>query len=107
VNIEDHNLILLIEECGEASIELALGRVVQRASKQLRFGADEVQRGQDKTNRERLRYELLDLLACIRFLESSGQIDPISAADVEAHQGVKQARIDRMLQISRDQGRIE
>lgn len=107
MNIEDHNLIVLMEECGEASIEVALGRVVQRASKQLRFGANEVQHGQEKTNRERLRFELLDLLCCIHFLEKSGQIDPITRDDIAKHIEGKQAKIDRMMQISRSQGRIQ
>lgn len=45
-------LYLLIEECAE---------VQQRATKMLRFGRDEVQRGQPHTNRIRLSHEIGDL----------------------------------------------
>lgn len=95
MNLHEHHLVLLMEECAEAA---------QRASKQMRFGRDEVQPGQDKPNHERLRDELLDVLACVRFLELSGQIAYIFDKDVEAHMQRKQAKIDRMLALSRAQG---
>ena len=109
ITLEDHHLVLTMEECAEAIRELTakeLADVIQRCSKQLRFGRDEVQPGQDLPNSERLRDELLDVLCCIRFLEQSGQIDPISKTDVDAHMTGKQEKIDRMLALSRAQGRL-
>lgn len=94
MNMQEHHLILLMEECAEAA---------QRASKQLRFGRNEVQPGQDQPNHKRLRVELLDVLACIKFLETSGQIEPIDYHDVATHIQFKQKKIKRMLDLSRAQ----
>lgn len=55
-------LLKLMEECSE---------VAQRASKTIQFGYDEVQEGQDKTNRERLHAELDDLVSMIHILNSA------------------------------------
>jgi NTP pyrophosphatase (non-canonical NTP hydrolase) len=49
-------LLKLSEECME---------VAQRASKQIQFGKDEVQKDQLKTNQARLKDELLDLFALV------------------------------------------
>lgn len=105
MQLEDHHLIVLMEECSETILELTA--VIQRASKQLRFGRDEVQPGQDRANHERLRIEIMDVLACIRILQLSQQIERIEEADVDAHFVEKQEKISRMLAISRAQGRIE
>lgn len=51
---EEHILVILMEECDELS---------QRVSKALRFGLDEIQPGQELTNKERMVYEFNDLLA--------------------------------------------
>lgn len=112
ISLEDHHLVLMMEESSEAGIELleaaqSLMRVAQRCSKQLRFGRDEVQPGQEFQNHQRLRTELLDVLACIRFLERSKQIEQIRGEDVDAHMAAKQEKIDRMLALSRSQGRLE
>lgn len=112
ISLEDHHLVLMMEESSEAGIELlelagALMRVSQRCSKQLRFGRDEVQPGQDVPNHQRLRTELLDVLACIRFIERSEQIERITGGDVDAHMRAKQEKIDRMIALSRSQGRLE
>ncbi len=56
-------LTCLSEECAE---------VVQRCTKALRFGLEEVQEGQLLDNRERLIYELNDILAVIELLEEHG-----------------------------------
>lgn len=94
---DEHTLVLLMEECAEAA---------QRASKQLRFGRDEVQPGQDETNAQRLRFELNDVLYCIYMLEQSGQIPVATAADIVAHGERKQAKVERMMALSRSQGRL-
>lgn len=54
-------LNLLAEECTE---------VGQRASKAIRFGLNEVQKGQDLDNKERLHLELTDLVAVVLLLNN-------------------------------------
>jgi NTP pyrophosphatase (non-canonical NTP hydrolase) len=99
ISLEDHHLLLLMEECAE---------VAHAASKQLRFGADQIQPGQPHQNQTRLRMEILDLLACIRFLEQSGQIAKIYyPVDLDCHMHGKQPKIDAALRVSRAQGRLE
>lgn len=99
LSLEDHHLLLLMEECAE---------VAHAASKQLRFGADEIQPGQPCRNQTRLRMEIMDLLACVRFLEQSGQLPKIYyPVDLDLHMYNKQPRIDAALRISRAQGRLE
>ena len=49
-------LLKLAEECAE---------VAQRASKQMQFGAAEIQKDQELTNAQRLRGELNDLLVVV------------------------------------------
>lgn len=60
-------LIFLIEECSE---------VIQEATKILRFGFDSYHPDDPtkETNRERLRRELTDVMACIALLEDKGDI---------------------------------
>jgi hypothetical protein len=98
VNIEEHHLIMLMEECAE---------VAHRASKQLRFGRDEVQPGQDQPNHARLREEIMDVHAVIERLIEANLIEPISFADTDEHRKNKQAKVDRMLALSRSQGRLD
>lgn len=104
MDLKEHHLILVMEECFEVGGELcALG---QRASKQLRFGGNEIQPGQLAPNAARLRYELLDLFACVRFLESAGMIEAITPDAVSDHMVLKSEKITRMLELSRAQGRL-
>lgn len=53
---EEHLLVILAEECSEISKEV---------SKALRFGLDNKEPGQDKTNREKIAIECNDLFAVI------------------------------------------
>ena len=50
----------LMEECMEVGI---------RASKAVRFGLTEIQKGQDLTNLDRLKLELNDLFAVVDLIE--------------------------------------
>ena len=59
-------LTILIEEAAE---------VQQRASKILRFGRDEVQPGQDLTNKTRLSGEVGDFQAVVEEAKAAGLID--------------------------------
>lgn len=59
MNVEEHLLVCLAEECAE---------VIQRATKVLRFGMEEIEPGQTLTNRERLQGEVNDLIAVIELV---------------------------------------
>lgn len=98
MKIEELNLIITMEELAEAA---------QRCSKQLRFGRDEVQPGQDLANHVRLREELLDVRIAIRHLEHWGQILPITELDVKVATDAKLPKIRRMQALSRTLGRLE
>jgi len=63
---ESELLVILIEECAE---------VIQRATKVLRFGIDEIQPGQEFDNTQRLSHETGDLFAIIQKCIDAGLID--------------------------------
>lgn len=65
-------LTILVEECAE---------VIQRATKALRFGLQEVQPGQVWTNDCRLAQEIGDLYATINLAQLNGLISPGCVAD--------------------------
>ena len=62
MSLRQFYLTKLAEECQE---------VAQRALKSMQFGADEIQKGQQKTNAQRLRDEVQDLLAVIALVENN------------------------------------
>lgn len=53
---EEHLLVILAEECSEVAKEIA---------KALRFGLDDKEPGQDKTNRQKIATEFNDLYAVV------------------------------------------
>jgi hypothetical protein len=61
-------LIQLMEECDEVS---------QRASKALRFSLEEIQKGQELSNSQRILYEFNDLVAVMEKLQEEGVFDVI------------------------------
>jgi len=75
MNRQEHLLTIASEECAE---------LAQRISKALRFGVHEVQPGQDKTNAERISYELADLLGVVGLLIDDGIDIGVDSAMVEA-----------------------
>lgn len=81
---DEHLLIRAMEECDEVS---------QRISKALIFGMDEVQAGQDLTNRERIIREYNDLVA---LMEMAGLNDQRGALIDR-----KVARVEKYLDYSR------
>ncbi len=95
MNMHEHHLLMLMEECAE---------VAHRASKQMRFGEDEIQPGQPHKNRDRLRAEILDVFACVEFLIDADQVDPIDPCDVREHLKLKRTKIESMWKLSREQG---
>lgn len=86
MNKEKYLLTKIQEECAE---------VIHRATKAVRFGLNEVQKGQDKTNLERLKDEILDLLAAFMVFEEETSID-INYHDFEKFQELVKMRIERI-----------
>lgn len=64
--LERELLVILNEECSE---------VAHRICKALRFGLNEVQPGQSKSNAERIVEELGDLIATFEYLEDEGTLN--------------------------------
>jgi len=90
-------LCKLAEECNEAA---------QRALKQQQFGPNQRQKGYNK-NRDRLRGEILDVLAHVRFLTEAQEIDPITEADICAHASKKWRKVMRFKGVSKRKGLVE
>lgn len=89
-------LCKLAEECNEAA---------QRALKQQQFGPQQRQKGYRK-NKERLRGEVLDVLAHVRFLQQVGEIDEISEEDINEHAARKWRKCARYEAMSRRNGYV-
>lgn len=87
----EYLLSCLIEECAE---------VIQRATKAQRFGLDEVQPEQLRTNQERLALELADLTGTIELLKDEGIRLPISGNAIEA----KIVKVKKFMDYSRELG---
>ena len=91
----DYLLICLAEECGE---------VAQRCTKALRFGLDEIQPGQELTNRERLEYKLNDFTAIVGMLQSAGvNLNPL----VPIKMGTKITKVRKYMQYAKELGRLD
>ena len=98
MNKEQMLLTLLSEECTE---------VGQRASKAIRFGLDEIQKGQELTNRERLHQELVDIIAVVQYLNYGYDFDfDFDNIDWKAV-AEKKERIDKYMKYSSELGRVE
>lgn len=90
-------LVQLGEECAE---------VIQRVSKCVRFGLEEIQEGQDRTNRQRLSDEMIDVFATIVLLEEEGLLLHLCLEDHERYKE-KQLKIKRWLEYSKAQGTLD
>lgn len=97
MKLSQYMLMKLSEECAE---------VAHRASKQIQFGPEQAQKGHTETNKQRLKGELLDLLAVSRVLVSLDQIDPLSDQEQNDAFYAKIAKMDKYLQISKELGEI-
>lgn len=89
-------LVILVEECTETMRELM--DVQMRASKLLRFGADEIQPKQDLTNAQRLGQEIGDLFAMVDHLVMRGVVH---RADIIAGRERKERQLDQFMQEDR------
>lgn len=78
--------------------------VTQRISKALRFGLDEVQPGQELTNRLRLEQEIVDFVTVLDKMEELGIID---LSTYENAFDAKSEKIDKYMQYAREQGTLE
>ena len=87
----EHLLLKLMEECAE---------VAQRASKSIEFGRKQMQRGKPD-NRERLRMEVLDMLAIVALLEADGEFDEIGLGELNAHVEIKAAKLRKFRGLSK------
>ena len=85
------------EECNEAA---------QRALKQQQFGPAQRQKGYNR-NRDRLRGEILDVLAQIKFLQDANEIDRIGGDDIANHAGKKWRKMMRFKGVSKRKGLVE
>lgn len=91
MNLTEYLFTKLGEECSE---------VRQRIDKALCFGLDECQPGQELTNRERINYELNDVLGVLAELEARGifTFRPDPAAQAE-----KRAKLEKYMRYSREE----
>lgn len=85
------------EECNEAA---------QRALKQQQFGSAQRQKGYSK-NRDRLRGEVLDVLAQIKFLQDANEIDRIYGDEVSIHAAKKWRKMMQFKGVSKRKGLVE
>ncbi len=90
---EEHLLTIVAEECNE---------VAQRATKALRFSLEEVEPGQEYTNKERLFQEFEDLVAAMKML-FPGDLDKIPDSE---KQFAKMEKVERYLEYSEYLGTV-
>lgn len=94
MNRKEHLLQIVSEECAETA---------QRASKAARFSINEIQKGQNLTNAERLVYEFNDLLSVMMMLYREGYIPhPISVTAQE----IKRLKVEEFLAYSKKIGTL-
>lgn len=95
---DQYLLLKVAEECDE---------VGQRVSKQMQFGACQIQPGQELNNAARLRVEVLDLLGRLDDLADAGQLAPICWGDVHQHRQQKSEKWAAMLAKAQLLGQVE
>lgn len=93
---QEHLLVNAMEECNE---------VAQRISKALRFGLQEVQPGQERTNAERILYEYLQLEESVAMLFREGLIPYEYPGSDQVHQKKREA-FEKFLLLSKEQGTL-
>lgn len=98
---QDHLLTIAVEECMETG---------QRITKALRFGMDEVQPEQDMNNAQRIMQEYVDLVTVMGMIAKENK--DFGAIFCDAEQLMKWAetkrkKVERFLEYSSDQGRLD
>ena len=94
MNKIEYLLTVLSEECSE---------VPHRATKAQRFGLEEIQPGQHKTNVERLQEEINDLMGAIEELQAAGVDIVFNVKAIER----KKAKIRKFMDYSRECGCLD
>ena len=95
MNITEHLLVCLSEECVE---------VAKEVSKALRFGACEIMLGQPLTNAERIAKEFQEVLAIVEMLEERGVLQ--RPTDIHAI-ARKKKRVEEYMQYAISIGSVE
>ena len=90
-------LFKLMEECAE---------VTHRASKQLQFGKDEIQKDQKESNAHRLKAETLDLRVMIYLLEEESEIPTCTMEEFHAAVNRKKVKLQTYLNLSTSLGQL-
>ena len=97
MNVQEHLLSCLAEECAE---------IAQEVSKALRFGLDNVYPEGSRTVRAKITSEFYDLVGVIDVLEDNGILQ-INAAAQSAARAAKRAKLMRFLEYAREQGALQ
>lgn len=96
MNEEQFLLTLMAEEAVE---------IAQRATKAIRFGLDEVQSGQDLTNRQRLMLEIFDFLTILELTEADlGLLTDEDKSNFGKHAYEKSIKINKYYEYSKELG---
>lgn len=97
MNRADYLLSHLAQECNEVAI---------RCTKAQMFGLDEIQPGQEFTNRERITHELADLLAMCETMRDEGVLPDMSGIETDIRIGEKKDKAAKFANYSRELGRL-
>ncbi len=99
---KEHLLLKLSEECAE---------VIERVSKAMIFGTDEIQPGQPYTNIDRVLWEFIDLLAAFEMLHEDEVIATRTFTAVEAFARIrmiaKKKKVEEFLKFAASRGKLD
>lgn len=98
MDILDYWHVKLAEECNE---------VAHRCAKTMQFGMSDIQNGHAKDNAQRLREEVLDLIAVVELMQNAGAMTYITVSDRQHAREVKRAKLQKYFKLSFELGRIE
>lgn len=96
---EEHLLVIIAEECVE---------IAKNATKALRFGLHNCGPGEPNTNARLMCLECADLQAVLEMLADSNDLFDLTSKsiDMDAAMAAKKAKVERMLGISLERGRL-
>lgn len=94
MNLQDHLLTILSEECSE---------VIKEVSKSLRFGLKDFHPKYDNIpNDQRISNELCDLIAMVEMLQDEGVIPELSRDKIE----YKKEKVKKYMEYSKKMGKL-
>lgn len=97
LSLTDYLLSHLAQECAE---------VIVRITKAQHFGLDEIQPEQDFTNRQRILFELCDLLAMAEVLREENILPTVPADVAERRLAAKKLKAAKFREYSKELGRL-